>query len=52
MTPLDRLVRETIERSGPLSIATFMDLVLNHPAHGYYASRRPIGAAGDFTTAP
>ena len=23
-----------------------------HPKHGYYATRDPLGAAGDFTTAP
>jgi hypothetical protein len=25
---------------------------LLHPRHGYYATRDPLGAAGDFTTAP
>lgn len=29
-----------------------MRLVLAHPQHGYYATRDPLGAAGDFITAP
>src|SRR4051812_39255629 len=37
---------------GPMSIATYMGLALSHPRHGYYAAGRPIGAAGDFITAP
>jgi SAM-dependent MidA family methyltransferase len=41
-----------IRATGPMSIATYMGLCLSHPAHGYYAVGRPIGAAGDFITAP
>jgi len=37
---------------GPLSVARFMQEALGHPEHGAYASRNPIGAAGDFVTAP
>ena len=29
-----------------------MAACLLDPAHGYYATRDPFGAAGDFTTAP
>jgi NADH dehydrogenase [ubiquinone] 1 alpha subcomplex assembly factor 7 len=29
-----------------------MALCLTHPEHGYYTSRDPLGASGDFTTAP
>jgi len=29
-----------------------MDLALNHPDYGYYQSRDPFGAGGDFVTAP
>ena len=29
-----------------------MELALGHPDHGYYMSRDPFGASGDFTTAP
>ncbi|WP_432759680.1 class I SAM-dependent methyltransferase [Defluviimonas sp. SAOS-178_SWC] len=35
-----------------MSIADYMAECLLHPAHGYYATRDPFGAAGDFTTAP
>ena len=30
----------------------YMSLCLGHPQHGYYMTRDPFGAAGDFTTAP
>jgi NADH dehydrogenase [ubiquinone] 1 alpha subcomplex assembly factor 7 len=29
-----------------------MALALGHPKHGYYMTRDPLGAAGDFTTSP
>jgi NADH dehydrogenase [ubiquinone] 1 alpha subcomplex assembly factor 7 len=35
-----------------MSVATYMGLSLSHPRHGYYTAGRPIGAAGDFITAP
>jgi NADH dehydrogenase [ubiquinone] 1 alpha subcomplex assembly factor 7 len=41
-----------IRATGPISIATYMGLCLSHPRHGYYAVGRPIGAEGDFITAP
>jgi SAM-dependent MidA family methyltransferase len=38
---------------GPMPVAQFMALALAHPVHGYYVSANdPIGARGDFTTAP
>ncbi len=37
---------------GPLRLDEFMADCLLHPRHGYYATRDPLGAAGDFTTAP
>lgn len=33
-------------------MAQFMHVALAHPEHGYYKSREPFGAQGDFTTAP
>jgi SAM-dependent MidA family methyltransferase len=51
-TPLGALMRRHIERDGPLDVATWMALCLGHPRHGYYATRDPLGARGDFTTAP
>lgn len=47
----DLLVRR-IALTGPISIASFMGEALGHPQHGYYITRDPLGAAGDFTTAP
>lgn len=48
MTPLERALRERIRASGPISVEAFMDA-----CNGvYYATRDPLGAAGDFTTAP
>lgn len=52
MTPLARLLARRIEEGGPLTLAEFMAECLLHPAHGYYATRDPLGAGGDFVTAP
>jgi NADH dehydrogenase [ubiquinone] 1 alpha subcomplex assembly factor 7 len=51
-TPLAAILRKTIARDGPIGVATYMTLCLSHPRHGYYASRDPFGASGDFVTAP
>lgn len=45
----DRLIA-MIQASGPLSVATYMDLCLHDRQHGYYATRPGIGE--DFITAP
>ena len=47
------LIRDEIERAGPIPFARFMELALYHPVHGYYrsATARP-GRGGDFLTAP
>ena len=41
-----------IALEGPMTVADFMAEALWHPTHGYYAVRDPLGAAGDFVTAP
>jgi NADH dehydrogenase [ubiquinone] 1 alpha subcomplex assembly factor 7 len=46
-----RLARR-IAITGPISIAEFMAEALCHPTLGYYRRVMPIGAAGDFITAP
>ena len=51
-TPLARLLAARIAADGPMDLADYMAECLMHPAHGYYATRDPFGAAGDFTTAP
>ena len=52
MTPLEVLIREEIATHGPMTVARYMDLCLSHPKHGYYRTRDPFGATGDFVTAP
>lgn len=52
MTPLARLLVERIRETGPISVADYMAECLLHPVHGYYTTREPFGAAGDFVTAP
>ncbi|MDU8909680.1 class I SAM-dependent methyltransferase [Aestuariicoccus sp. MJ-SS9] len=46
------LLIERIARTGPIGLADYMQACLMHPDHGYYATRDPLGVAGDFTTAP
>jgi SAM-dependent MidA family methyltransferase len=47
------IIREEIERVGPIRFDRFMDLALYHPEHGYYRVAQPApGRAGDFITAP
>jgi SAM-dependent MidA family methyltransferase len=41
-----------IRAQGPLTFADFMAIALYWPQGGYYAGPAPIGARGDFTTAP
>jgi SAM-dependent MidA family methyltransferase len=41
-----------IEMDGPISVEHFMALALSHPKYGYYMTRNPLGAAGDFVTSP
>jgi SAM-dependent MidA family methyltransferase len=41
-----------IRAAGPISVADYMAVCLFHPDHGYYTTREPFGAKGDFITAP
>ncbi len=52
MTPLADILARRIAKTGPMSLMDFMAECLLHPDHGYYTTRDPLGAAGDFTTAP
>jgi len=52
MTALEEELRALIATEGPLPVSRYMALCLGHPRHGYYTTRDPLGAAGDFTTAP
>lgn len=45
-------IARRIRAEGPLSVAAFMAMALHDPQDGYYRRRHPIGADGDFVTAP
>ncbi len=52
MNALGQRVAAVVAAQGPISIAEFMTIALHDPQAGYYATRDPLGAAGDFITAP
>ncbi len=53
-TPLALKLKTALRanRHQPLELMRFMSDCLWDDAHGYYATRQPIGAAGDFITSP
>lgn len=51
-TPLTAKIRTLIERTGPLTLADYMQLCLFDPKLGYYVQGDAIGRSGDFITAP
>jgi len=48
VTPLERALRERIAAEGPITLEAYMEACNAY----YYATRDPLGAGGDFTTAP
>jgi NADH dehydrogenase [ubiquinone] 1 alpha subcomplex assembly factor 7 len=48
VTPLERALRERIGADGPITLEAYMEACNAY----YYATRDPLGARGDFTTAP
>ncbi len=50
--PLLDILGRQIAATGPMTLADYMAACLMHPRHGYYSTRDPLGAGGDFTTAP
>jgi SAM-dependent MidA family methyltransferase len=52
LPPLEAEIRRRIAVAGPMPVGEYMALCLGHPTHGYYVTRDPFGAQGDFTTAP
>jgi NADH dehydrogenase [ubiquinone] 1 alpha subcomplex assembly factor 7 len=52
MNPLAGRLARLIETAGPITVADYMTAALGDPHHGYYRTADPLGAAGDFTTAP
>ncbi|MEM6537734.1 MAG: SAM-dependent methyltransferase, partial [Pseudomonadota bacterium] len=51
-SPLGERLKKLIASHGPITIEDYMTDALFHPNDGYYTSQLPIGARGDFTTAP
>ena len=49
---LDAEIRRRIATAGPMPVHEYMALCLTHPRHGYYLTADPLGARGDFITAP
>lgn len=49
---LKQLILDRIAQEGPISVASYMQDCLLHPTLGYYSTRDPFGASGDFVTAP
>jgi NADH dehydrogenase [ubiquinone] 1 alpha subcomplex assembly factor 7 len=52
MNGLGERIAALIAAQGPISVAQFMTLALHDAKAGYYATRDPLGRAGDFVTAP
>src|SRR5206468_8133459 len=48
VTPFERALRERIRAEGPISVEAYMEACNAY----YYGTRDPLGARGDFTTAP
>jgi len=51
MTLKNRIIAR-IRADGPMPLSEYMTLCLLHPTYGYYTTRDPLGAQGDFITAP
>ncbi len=49
---LKDLIAGRIRRHGPMRLSDYMADCLLHPSLGYYTTRDPFGAGGDFVTAP
>ena len=50
-TPLARLIKDSIQRDGPMTVQTYMARCLWDEQFGYYRRQRVFGAEGDFITA-
>jgi SAM-dependent MidA family methyltransferase len=50
--PLETEIRRRIAAAGPMPVDKYMALCLADPDYGYYITRDPLGARGDFITAP
>lgn len=51
-TPLAEKIKALIRQTGPVSVTDYFAMCLADPQFGYYRTREPFGASGDFVTAP
>lgn len=51
-TLLQQQLKTYIKSKGPVSVRAYMEACLYDPMHGYYRQGNPLGADGDFITAP
>ncbi|MEO1066222.1 MAG: class I SAM-dependent methyltransferase [Pseudomonadota bacterium] len=49
---LEERLKGIIRATGPMDVATYMQLCLTDPEDGYYTTKEPFGGEGDFITAP
>jgi NADH dehydrogenase [ubiquinone] 1 alpha subcomplex assembly factor 7 len=52
MSPLEAKLVRAIQTRGPITVANYMEAALADPEYGYYRTGAPVGAGGDFITAP
>jgi NADH dehydrogenase [ubiquinone] 1 alpha subcomplex assembly factor 7 len=52
VNPLAERIARTIAAQGPITVAQFLTMAALDPQYGYYTTRDPLGAGGDFVTAP
>lgn len=46
------IIKNKISQNGPITVEEYMQLCLYHSEYGYYMTKDPIGANGDFITSP
>jgi NADH dehydrogenase [ubiquinone] 1 alpha subcomplex assembly factor 7 len=49
---LASILKAEIAEKGPLTMASYMDMCLSYPQHGYYMRKDVFGREGDFITSP
>lgn len=49
---LANILKHEIAEKGPLTMASYMNMCLSYPQHGYYMRKDVFGKEGDFTTSP
>lgn len=52
LPPLLPKIAAEIDHGGPMRLDRFISIAMTDPDHGYYSTGTPIGAEGDFITAP